>query len=145
MTKRRKEPHRAREKHFKWEIMQNFHRSQGHLCKRSLFPCFLAVSSLHRSLLCLKALALHPRSIHLPSPLSPCFSPLPRTKTVGRLTLITVRFFFSSTPHIHTHRHTHTGAGEVLCQHARPVQGTTVPFEVNRTPGNAETTKHSHT
>lgn len=40
------------------------------------------------------------------TPLSLSFSPLPLTKTVGRLTLITVRFFPPQSD-THTHSHTH--------------------------------------
>lgn len=140
-------------KHFKFERLQNSHCSQGHfsparhLCFPPLSPSILLsppaipswLPSSLPSLLPPLSLSSHPLSPIYPSLFSPSFSPLPPTKTVGRLTLITVRFF----PLKVTHTHSHTG--EVLCQHARPVQGTAVPFEVNRTLGNAATTKHSHT
>lgn len=116
-------------RHFKCERLQNSHCSQGHFAParhlsfphlsfypsfspfhsplNSLFPSlppfivFSFVSKLSPSIPYL-SISLFPLT-----PLSPTFSPLPLTKTVGRLTLITVRFF-PPLKDTHTHTHPHT-------------------------------------
>lgn len=136
-------------RHFKCECLQNSHCSQGHFAPArhlsfsppSLLPPFFLpfpfapqfpfsippfiafsfVSKLSPSIPYL-SISLFPLT-----PLSLSFSPLPLTKTVGRLTLITVRFF---PPQSDTHTHTHICWRSALpaCQ-AGPRDGRTLQGE----------------
>lgn len=113
---------RKRVKHFKCEHSQNSHCSQGHFSPAHhlsfppsvllpfFFPFPFPLDSLSPSLPPFIAFSfvskLSPSIPYLSIslfPLSPSFSPLPLTKTVGRLTLITVRFF---PPQSDTHTYT---------------------------------------
>lgn len=118
---RRTETERKRVKHLKCERLQNSHCSQGHFspAHHLSFPPFLLLPVFILFPFPLDFLSpflppfiafsfvskLSPSIPYLSIslvPLSPSFSPLPLTKTVGRLTLITVRFF-SPLKVTHTH------------------------------------------
>lgn len=126
---------RGRERHFKCERCR-IPLPQGHSPQSVVFlssyPSFslsLPFFSPFPSSLYSPALPLHHSPIY-PSSSLPVFFlslPLPFAKTVGRLTLTTVRFSLLKVTHKHTPMRTHTHTGEVLCQHGGRSKGRLYP------------------